>query len=280
VGQRPAAARAASAELTGGIVSYYAGGWRSSGYVLTGAALAAAILIACGAALCQSLTGFGFALVMVPLLSLVWDVKSAVVTSTILGTVALLPLLVEAWRHVRLPTVAALVAGSLAGVPAGILLLDWIDPEALKIMVGVTVIAASLLVYRVREVRATRAGVVPAVAAGAVSGVLRASTSMGGPPAVLYLLGVERNVEAFRGTILAFFLPSSLVAIVGLAAVGRVTPDVLRVSAMALPAMAVGLVVGIWLRSRVPEETFRLLVLSILILSSVGIIVSASLDLG
>jgi uncharacterized membrane protein YfcA len=246
---------------------------------LTDAALAAAIIITCGAALCQSLTGFGFALVMVPLLSLAWDVKSAVVTSTVLGTVVLLPLLFEARRHVRLATAAALVTGSLAGVPAGILLLDWIDPEALKILVGVTVVAASVLVYRVREVRATRAGVIPAVAAGAVSGILGGSTSMSGPPAVLYLLGTEKDVEAFRGTILAFFLPMGLVTIAGLAAVGRVTPDVVRTSVIALPALVVGLVIGAWLRYRVREESFRLLVLLFLILTSIGVIVSASLGL-
>jgi uncharacterized membrane protein YfcA len=246
---------------------------------LSDAALVAAIIITCGAALCQSLTGFGFALVMVPLLSLAWDVKSAVVTSTVLGTFALLPLVFEARRHVRLAAVAALLAGSLAGIPVGILLLDWIDPEALKILVGLTVIAASVLVYRVREVRATRAGGMPAVAAGVVSGVLRASTSMGGPPAVLYLLGVEKDVEAFRGTILAFFLPMSLVTIVGLAAVGRVTPDVVRTSAIALPALVVGLVVGAWLRYRVQGEVFRIVVLMLLILTSVGVIVSASLGL-
>jgi len=246
---------------------------------LTDAALAAAIVITCGAALCQSLTGFGFALVMVPLLSLAWDVKSAVVTSTVLGTVVLLPLLFEARRHVRLATAAALVTGSLAGVPAGILLLDWIDPEALKILVGVTVVAASVLVYRVREVRATRAGVIPALAAGAVSGILGGSTSMSGPPAALYLLGTEKDVEAFRGTIMALFLPMGLVTIAGFAVVGRVTPDVVRTSVIALPALAVGLVIGAWLRYRVREELFRLLVLLFLILTSIGVIISASLGL-
>ena len=247
---------------------------------MSGAALVAAIVITCGAALCQSLTGFGFALVMVPLLSLAWDVKVGGGHQYGPGHLRPVATPLEARRHVRLTTVAALVTGSLAGVPAGILLLDWIDPEALKILVGVTVIAASVLVYRVREVRATRAGVMPAVAAGAVSGVLRASTSMGGPPAVLYLLGAEGDVEAFRGTILAFFLPTSLVTIAGLAVVGRVTPDVVRTSAIALPALVIGLVAGAWLRSRVHEELFRLVVLLFLILTSIGVIISASLGLG
>lgn len=246
---------------------------------MTGAALAAAILIACGAALCQSLTGFGFALVMVPLLSLVWDVKSTVVTSTVLGAVTLVPLVFQARRHIHRPTVAALLAGSLVGIPPGLLILDWIDPEALKILVGVVVIGASILAYRVREVRTMQPGVAPAVAAGAVSGVLGGSTSMGGPPAIFYLLGTERDLEVFRGTLLAFFLPNSLIRIGGFAAMGRVTPDVLRISAIALPAMAVGLLAGAWLRYRVREEVFRLLVLLILILTSVGVIVSASWSL-
>lgn len=265
-----------TAEPTEGIVAYHASGWRKSRHVLTGAALAAAILIAGGAALCQSLTGFGFALVMVPLLSLVWDVKSAVVTSTVLGAVTLLPLLVEVRRHVNVVTAAALLAGSLVGIPPGLLILDRIDPEVLKILVGVVVIGASVLAYRVREVRAIRPGVASAVAAGAVSGVMGGSTSMGGPPVIFYLLGAERNMQVFRGTLLAFFLPNALVRIGGFAVLGRVTPDVLRISAVVLPAMVVGLAVGAWLRYRVPEEASRLLVLLTLILTSVGVIASAS----
>ena len=148
---------------------------------------------------------------------------------------------------------------------------------------------AILLVYAgwvARNARGEKAGaglvaarVAPAVAAGAVSGVLGGSTSMGGPPAIFYLLGTERDLEVFRGTLLAFFLPNSLIRIGGFAAMGRVTPDVLRISAIALPAMAVGLLAGAWLRYRVREEVFRLLVLLILILTSVGVIVSASWSL-
>lgn len=246
---------------------------------MTGAALAAAVLITWGAAVCQSLTGFGFALVMVPLLSLVWDVKSAVVTSTLLGTVTLLPLVFEARRHVHLAATATLLLGSLVGIPVGLLILEVADPESLKIFVGVVVIAASILYYRVREVRTMRSGAAPAAGVGVVSGVLGGSTAMGGPPAIFYLLGTERSVEVFRGTLLAFFLPNNLIRIGAFAGVGRVTPDVLRLSAIALPALFVGLFVGARLRQRVREETFRLLVLLVLILTSLGVIASASLDL-
>jgi uncharacterized membrane protein YfcA len=246
---------------------------------LTGPALAAAIAITCGAAACQSLTGFGFALVMVPLLSLVWDVKSAVVTSTLLSTVSLLPLLFEVRGHVQMSRVAPLLVGSFAGIPAGIWMLDWIDPEALKILVGATVIAASALLYLAPRSARSQVRAVPSTMVGVLSGVLRGSTSMGGPPVVLYLLGSERQIEAFRSTLLAFFVPTGLLTVAGLAVAGRVTPDILRTAAITLPALAAGLILGARLRAAIREEVFQTLVLLVLIATSIAVIVSAATGL-
>jgi uncharacterized membrane protein YfcA len=102
---------------------------------------------------------------------------------------------------------------------------------------------------------------------------------MGGPPAVLYLLGAERGIEVFRGTLLAFFLPMSCITAVGLAAAGRVTPDILSTSAIALPALVVGLVAGARLRATLREDVFRTIVLIVLIATSIAVIVSASAGL-
>ena len=243
---------------------------------MTPSVLAAAIGIAFLAASCQSLTGFGFALVMVPLLSLFWDVKLAVVTTTLLGTAALMPLVVEAWEHVRIWKVMPLVVGSMVGVPFGLLILDRIDPEALKIFVAAVVIGASLILYFAPRMRVGGSGPVAPVAVGVFSGILRASTSMGGPPVILYTLGREQEAEEFRATLLAFFVPSSLVTLLGLGIAGRLTPKVAGTAAVALPAMVLGLVAGIWLRARVDEELFRTLVLVVLVLSSIAVIISAT----
>jgi uncharacterized membrane protein YfcA len=70
-------------------------------------------LIAFLAAVCQSVTAFGFALVMVPLLTLVWDVKPAIVTSTLLSTAFMIPLLYEARSHVQPLAIAPLLVGSI-----------------------------------------------------------------------------------------------------------------------------------------------------------------------
>jgi uncharacterized membrane protein YfcA len=226
------------------------------------------------AAACYAVTGFGFALVMTPLLAVAWDVKSAVVTSVVLSTVALLPLLVEARAHVPVQRAFVLVLGSFAGIPLGVVVLQELESDALQVLVAATVIVAALLLYFRPVVEPGPDTRSAQLATGFVSGVVGGSTSMGGPPIVLYLLGREREIAPFRATLLEFFLPGSVLQIAILAGVGRITGDVLLLVAAALPAVGVGLLAGAWLRRRVEAERFRAIVVAVLVLTSAGVLIS------
>ena len=242
--------------------------------------LAAVVAIAVLAAVCQSLTAFGFALVMVPLLSLAWEVKPAIVTSTVLGTVVLVPLLYEVRGHVRTRRVVPMFLGSLVGIPLGIVVLVRIDATALEVTVAAVVIVAALLIYLSPQVPLRRSVPPFSFLVGGLSGALRAATSMGGPPVVLYTLTFEREVERFRATLLAFFLPASLVTIAGLAIAGQIDGDVLIASAVGLPAVALGSLAGRRARAHVSEAVFRVVVLGVLFASSGAVLASASGALG
>ena len=98
---------------------------------------------------------------------------------------------------------------------------------------------------------------------------------MGGPPIVLYLIGRERDVAAFRATLLAFFLPGSVLQIALLAGVGRITGDGQLLVGAALPAVVGGLFAGVWLRGRVRPERFHGLVVAVLIVTSAVVLASA-----
>jgi uncharacterized membrane protein YfcA len=243
---------------------------------LTVEILLAAVAIAFLAAVCQSLTAFGFALVTVPLLALAWEVKPAVVTSTVLGTIVLLPLLYEVRGHVPVRRVTPILIGSLAGIPLGVLILERIDVIALEIVVAGVVIVGSLLIYFSPDLRVRRPPAPLSLAVGGLSGVLRAATSMGGPPVILYALTLERKVERFRATLLAVFLPTSIVTIAALAIAGHVTGDVLLVTVVAQPAVVLGSLTGRWARVRVSEPAFRLVVLGLLFASSGAVLASAA----
>ena len=233
------------------------------------------VVIAFFAALCQSVTAFGFALVMVPLLTLTWEVKPAVITSTLLSTVFMVPLLYEVRERVSAPVIAPVVAGSFVGFPAGILVLSRIDSDWLQVFVAVMVAAACVTMFISAPAAARRPGAVAGFLAGGVSGALRGATSMSGPPIVLYALRLfGHDVERFRANVLGVLLPSSLATIGGLIVADLVDSDVLLACALAAPTMIAGTLTGAWLRKRVPAAAFRPVVLSVLAASSAVVLIS------
>ena len=247
---------------------------------MTEADLAGVIGIAFLAAGCQSLTGFGSALVAVPLLSLYLDAKLAVVISTLLSTAISAPLLVEVRRQVRLAKVAPLAIGSVAGVPIGLLILEGVDARSLKILVAAVAIVASVILYLAPRLHFGSRNVLSSLVAGALSGLRRASTSMAGPPLVLYTLSHEKEIEDFRSALLAMFLFTSLLTVPGFIVADLVSRDALLATGVAVPGLVAGLLAGAYLRSRVQPELFRRLVLAVLVMTSVGVIVSATGGVG
>lgn len=234
--------------------------------------VAAGVAIAFLAAVCQSVTGFGFALTMTPLLALAWDVKPTVATSILLGTLILFPLLAEVRGHVSVQRVSGLFLGFVVGVPPGIFLLERLDGDALRVIVAATVIVASLLLYRAPALGAGEDSIPLRFVAGALSGAIGSSTSLGGPPIVLYLMGRERDIASFRATILAFFLPASGLTLAAFAVVGQITSDVLTMSAAAAPAVATGILVGSRLRHHLDPERFRALVAVLLVMTGCAVL--------
>ena len=231
--------------------------------------------IAFAAAACQSVTGFGFALVMAPLLTVAWDVKPAIATSVILGLVLNVLLLLEVRGHVSVPRASGLVAGYALGMPFGLLLLERAGGSELQILVAACVIIATVLLYFQPEIDPEDDGLGIRLGVGAISGVTGASTSIGGPPAVLYLLGREREIRAFRATLLAFFLPTSLLATAAFVVVGRITDDVLLMTAVCTLPLVAGAFLGVRLRQRLDPQRFRAVVMAVLIATSAAIIVFA-----
>ena len=223
------------------------------------------------ASVAQSLTGFGFGLIVVPFLVLVLDVKDAVVISSVLGLANVALLSLRVWRSVPWRTVTWLLVGSFAGMPLGLAVLVLAPQEALRLAVGVAaiVMAAALATGLRLEAR----GAPSEVAVGVTSGILRTSTSMSGPPVVLYLQGRGHPPQEFRGALTMYFLIGSLVSIGAFFGAEVVTGRALALTAAALPSVYVGSWAGDRLLRRVDAALFRRIVLLLLVataLSGVG----------
>lgn len=227
------------------------------------------------AATAQTVSGFGFALLAVPMMTLMVDPKLAVVVATLLGATSSTSQSVIDRGHIDWPLTRRLSLAALVGMPAGLVVFLMVDENTLRVFVGSVVLVAALLLMRGFAISAesTRAD----WWLGAASGVLATSTSTNGPPLVFLMQAKGLEPATFRATINAVFTAANVVAITLFASTGKVTLEGLSAAAIAVPSMLVGLRIGYLVRPRVRADRFRVLVFVLLVMSAVSAFTAAML---
>jgi uncharacterized membrane protein YfcA len=221
----------------------------------------------------QTVAGFGMALIGVPFLVVVLDVKDAVVIVALASQLNTALVARGVWRHVPVRGVVTMLAGSFIGMPLGLLVLLFAPEDALRLAVGVAAITmAAAIVLGLRYGGADRHG---ELLAGALSGALSTSTGMNGPPVVLYLQTRRIATDEFRAALSSFFFLSGLVTLAAFAATGLVHGDVLALGAASLPAVFAGNWLGHQLLGRLSEASFRRLVLTLVSATALSAIASS-----
>jgi uncharacterized membrane protein YfcA len=216
-------------------------------------------------ALAQAVSGFGFALVVVPLLATATDPRTAVVVASLTGLGLTLTAATRERRHVRWRVALLLTAASALGMPAGLLVLKLAPDRLLAALIAVVALGCTLLVWR-----KVRIGTGPAAvgAVGVLAGVLATSTGTNGPPLVAAFHALEYDPRTFRATIAATFAGSGVLGLAGFVLTSQVSPSAMRMSVVGLPAVALGWWLGNRIFARVDPVGFRRIVLIGLVASS------------
>ncbi|GAB4323071.1 MAG: sulfite exporter TauE/SafE family protein [Dehalococcoidia bacterium] len=228
--------------------------------------LAAVFVLAVFASGTQASTGFGFGLLIVPPLVLVAGPKDAVVISNVLATALSAFMTTQLRGAIEWRTGLVLLGAAACGMPIGLAVLILLDPDVLQVLIAVSVLVATAALARGFHVR--RAGFWADAVVGLMSGALRTSTSMSGPPVVLYLQGQGLSPDRFRATLTAFFLATGLIAITSFTIGARFNEDIVLAVLAGLPALAVGWLVGNAIFARLNDRVFRRVVMSVLVASS------------
>jgi uncharacterized protein len=232
------------------------------------AALALALAGVFAGSLTQSATGFGFALLSVPVLSATLGPVVAVSTATVLGVlVNALTLGTERRRRAVLqPVATVLVVASVPGMALGAVLLATAPPEVLRALIAAAVLAAvALNAVGGRRAAAPRPATVASVArVGALAGAMGASTGLNGPPLVLHLLRRGARPHEMRDTLAVFFLVTGLLTIAALAVAHtlRLPSTVLALAVAAVAGQLLGRFAFAALRRHHRAVTFGVLAVS------------------
>lgn len=163
------------------------------------------------------------------------------------------------WRQIHFRSVGWLTLWALIGTPVGVLILTNVADRGLKSVLSVVIIAFSTYSLLTRKKQALSDDRF-AWLFGFVSGVLGGTYGMGGPPVAIYGTLRGWSPQHFRATLQGFFLPASIMVIIGYWLTGTWTPTVTRYYAMALPVIFVGTFFGRAVNKRIRGESFLLYV--------------------
>jgi uncharacterized protein len=215
------------------------------------------ILVIFIATLIRSTLGFGEALVAVPLLALRIPIAVAAPLAVLASVTVAGVVVVQDWRQIQIRSAAGLVISSLFGIPLGLLLLTRVNSYAVKIILGLIVAGFSVysLIFN-RKLHLKKDHPIWLLTAGFVSGILGGAYGMNGPPLAIYGSLRRWSPQHFRATLQGYFLPASLVGLIGYAAIGLWVPAVTRYFLLSLPGTLVAIVIGRALNQRMRGDRF------------------------
>jgi uncharacterized protein len=166
------------------IAGYF--GYPSAGIFLTllGAALLGGVV--------RGFTGFGFAMVFVPIATLALGPSAAVALIWLIDIPFAWPLAASSFRRVEWREVLPLLAGAVVTAPAGVWLLVNSDPTTARWIVAIAIIAATAALASGWRYRGTP-GLPLSLGVGGMSGAASGLAQLGGMPVAIFWLAAQKN---------------------------------------------------------------------------------------
>jgi len=225
-------------------------------------------------ALVAGLSGFAFGLVATS----IWlYILTPLQTATLIIAFGLIVQGYAVWKLRRAldwTRLRPFVLGAALGVPVGVFILTWANPAHMRMGVGLFLVLYSLYALFRPAIPPVKT-VSPVVDAGVgfLNGVLGGITGLAGILVTIWcgLLGWPKDAQrtVFQPVAVATFLMSA----VWIGARGAITPDIIQLFLVGLPALLAGTWLGLKLFGRLDEAGFRKVVLVLLLASGVVLVI-------
>ena len=219
--------------------------------------------IAAAAFFLKGLTGFGPALIFIPVGALFFAPQSIIVASSFLDLLAGLIM----WRAIRsvqsIPFMLGIVTAMVVGTVAGVFLLSHVPTETFRVLLGVAVFILGLWFAvlrtkasfdRLQEQLPEKCSRKDLGFAGA-SGVLGGLFGISGPP-IIWHLGRQFQMSTFRDLLIVFFVFAAIARIVSFSVAGLVNYETMMYAAASIPGLLIGLYLGTRVFFRIDEAVF------------------------
>jgi uncharacterized membrane protein YfcA len=226
------------------------------------------------AALVTGIAGFAFGLVA----AAIWlHILTPLQTATLIIAFGLVVQGISVWklrRALRWSRLWPFLVGAALGVPLGVAILRWANPDHVRIAVGlVLVLYSAYTLARPPMKPVTGAGATADASVGFLNGILGGLTGLAGILTTIWcgMRGWPRDEQraTFQPIGVAIFAMSGL----WLGVNGSITTDIAWFFVVGLPVLLAGTWVGLKLYGHLDEAGFRKVVLVLLLLSGIALVV-------
>jgi len=216
-------------------------------------------------AVLYGLTGFGSALITVPLASHFLPLQFVIVTYSIVDLTGALRIGLENPRNVVRGEVSRIVPLILAGVVLGTTALVSLPRATATLALGLFIVGYALYAL-LRRVAATRVSQGWAYVAGITGGITGTLFGAGGPPYAIYLSHRALSKEQYRATLTMTSVFSIGLRMLAFLVTGLLfDPKVWLAAVIAIPAVFAGIAVASRIFHRISRETLmRVVALTLL----------------
>lgn len=227
------------------------------------------VITAAVAGTVRGFSGFGTAMVYLPVAGQFLSPFAALTTLMIMDLVGPLPNIPKAIRTGHKADILRLSLGALAAVPFGVLVLGLIAPEVFRY--GVSLIALSLLILLIAGIRyhgILRSRMV--YGTGAIGGFLAGSVGLPGPPVIMLYMASAHPAAVIRANIMVYLLLTDVIMIAVLHLNGFLVASAVLLGAMLTLPYLVGNVLGGFLFAPGYERLYRAVAYIIIAISALN----------
>jgi len=207
-----------------------------------------ALAISIAAGLVRGFTGFGSALIYIPLISAVYGPHIAAPTLLLFDTICSVPFAIQCWPHsTRREVLPVAIAGALA-LPVGVATLLYVDVLVLRWFIAVLVLFALIVLitgwrYHGRPSLAASLGV------GAFAGFGSGAVQIAAPALLVFWLGGPNSATTVRANIMVLFAIQGMLAILAYTFSGLFGAEVLALAFVLGVPFVIAMTVGArWFR--------------------------------
>jgi len=220
------------------------------------------------ASIVRGFTGFGLALVAVPLIQFFMPVTDTAVFIAVINVIFSLLYFRKSKEIVKDQPLGAMAVWTGIGVAAGTMILKSVNPAYIQLVWGLLliIIVISLVRGLNLHLRSEKAAL---TLSGLFGGVLAGATGIIGPPVAIILSSMKTPKEKFNAIISIFILFAVSYALLFYLITGLIRKEVILLALCSVPALLAGLYTGNRLVSRISQKTFTTVIYIVLVIMGI-----------